>query len=41
MLLDRAAFLQHREELVKLYLQSFTTGELAQYIPDYGNRTVH
>ena len=33
MLLDRAAFLQHREELVKLYLQSFTTGELAQYIP--------
>ena len=32
-LLDRAAFLQHREELVKLYLQSFTTGELAQYIP--------
>jgi len=31
--LDRKGFLQHRDELVQLYLQAFTTGELAQYIP--------
>ena len=31
-LLDRAAFLQHRHEL-QLYLHAFTAGELAQYIP--------
>ena len=32
-LLDRAAFLLHRHELVQLYLHAFTAGELAQYIP--------
>ena len=31
--LDRKGFLQHRDELVQLYLHAFTTGELAQYIP--------
>jgi len=31
--LDRKGFLQHRDELVQLYLHAFTTGQLAQYIP--------
>ena len=31
--LDRKGFVQHRDELVQLYLHAFTTGELAQYIP--------
>ena len=42
MLLNRAVFLQHREELVQLYLQAFTTGELAQYIPaESANETLN